>query len=273
MNARAGLAQAVTAIDCHAHVMQVDRPLSPLRHSAPKRDVPVEEYLAVLDAHGISHGLLTAPSFYGTDNSLLLETLAAHPARLRGTVIVDPDIGERALREMRDLGVCGVRLNWLKRPSLPDAGSPEYQRLFGVLRDLGLHVEVFLEGPLLQHVLPRIRASGVRVVLDHFGCPDPAQGAGGDAFGAVLAAVAAGDTWVKLSAPYRLGGADPQHYVDALLRAGGPQQLVWATDWPFVGHEDRITYRQCIDWLEAWIPDPQIRHAILVTTPRALFGF
>ena len=57
----------VTAVDCHAHVMRRDAPLAPNRHSAPKRDCTVEEYLAVLDAHGISHGLLTAPSFYGVE--------------------------------------------------------------------------------------------------------------------------------------------------------------------------------------------------------------
>jgi predicted TIM-barrel fold metal-dependent hydrolase len=263
----------VTAVDCHAHVMLVDRPLSPLRHSSPKRDVPVEEYIALIDSQGISHGLLTAPSFYGTDNSLLLEALAAFPDRLRGTVIVDPKISEKELRTMREQGVCGVRLNWLRLAALPDPGSAAYQRHFGMLRELGLHVEIFLEGPLLRSVLPKIRASGVRVVLDHFGCPDPAEGVEGAAFRGVLDAVAAGDVWVKLSAPYRLGGADPQRYVDALLHAGGPGQLVWASDWPFVGHEDRISYRQCVEWLEEWVPSEATRRTIVADTPRALFGF
>src|SRR6185295_4527207 len=53
----------VTAVDCHAHVMRRDLPLTSERHSAPKRDVTVEEYVGVLDAFGISHGVLTAPSF------------------------------------------------------------------------------------------------------------------------------------------------------------------------------------------------------------------
>ena len=266
-------AMEVIAVDCHAHVMLVDRPLSPLRHSSPKREVPVDEYVAVLDAHGISHGLLTAPSFYGTDNSLLLEALAAFPHRLRGTAIVDPAISAQELRSLQEQGVCGVRLNWLRLESLPDAGSVTYQRHFALLRELGLHVEVYLEGHLLRSVLTKIRASGVRVVLDHFGSPDPQEGVNGAAFGEVLKAVAAGDTWVKLSAPYRLGGADPQPYVDALLRAGGPGQLVWATDWPFVGHENRITYQQCVEWLEQWVPCEATRRTILARTPRALFGF
>src|SRR5258705_10943785 len=88
------------AIDCHAHVRPRDLPLASERHSAPKRDVHVEEFLGVLDTHGISHGVLTAPSFYGTDNQLLLKALAAHPDRLRGTAIVAPDITPEVLTEM-----------------------------------------------------------------------------------------------------------------------------------------------------------------------------
>lgn len=263
----------VTAIDCHAHVMEVNRPLSPERHSAPIRDVKVEEYLAVLDAHGISHGLLTAPSFYGIDNSLLIDSLAAHPQRLRGTAIVDPLISAGQLDTMQRQGICGVRLNWIKRSSLPDAGSPDYQRLFGLVRDMGMHVEIFLEGELLGSVLPVIRESRVKVVLDHFGCPDPRAGVDGPGFRQILNAVEAGDTWVKLSAPYRLRGADPQRYVDALLAAGGPERLVWATDWPFVGHETEVTYQQCIDWLKQWVPDDRVRHTILAETPAKLFSY
>src|SRR5262245_66675520 len=95
--AAGGGTPAVTAIDCHAHVMLRDRPLASQRHSAPTHDATIDEYLAVLDAHGIWYALLTAPSFYGADNTLLLETLDAHPHRLRGTAIVDPDIEEETL--------------------------------------------------------------------------------------------------------------------------------------------------------------------------------
>ena len=55
--------------------------------------------------------------------------------------------------------------------------------------------------------------------------------------------------------------------------AGGASQLVWASDWPFVGYEDAITYRQCVDWLVAWIPDEATRRVVLVDTPSSLFGF
>ena len=253
--------------------MRRDAPLAPDRHSAPKRDCTVEEFLALLDAHGVSHGVLTAPSFYGADNSLLLDALDRASGRLRGTVIVAPDVDRAALEAMAKRGAVGIRLNWFKRASLPDVASPEYLRLFATVRDLGWHVETYLEGPLLANVLPRIRESGARVVVDHFGSPDPARGVACPGFQRILEGVRAGDTWVKLSASYRQGGADCQRYVDALLDAGGPKQLVWASDWPFVSHEDHVTYGDCVHDLHRWVPDEAMRHIILAETPAKLFGF
>ncbi len=261
----------LTAIDCHAHVMEIGRPLSPISHSSPKSTITVAQYMDVLNRFGISHGLLTAPSFYGSDNSLLLEALASEPERLRGTAIVEPDIKMAELKRLKAQGICGVRLNWIKRDELPDASSGDYQNLFAMVRELDLHIELFLEGELMRSVLPLIRRSGVHVVLDHFGCPDPELGVRSEGFKCVLEAVGAGNTWVKLSAPYRLRGANPQAYVDALLAAGGPERLMWATDWPWVGFESVINYQQCIDWLTLWVPDDHVRGVILRDTPHKLF--
>jgi predicted TIM-barrel fold metal-dependent hydrolase len=270
---RGSVASAVTAVDAHAHVLRRDAPLVAQRHSKPLRDATVEQYIAVLDANRVSHAVLTAPSFYGPDNSLLLEALDGYPMRLRGTVIVNTDIDGRALSRLAARGVVGVRLNWIRRDTLPGVDGDDYRGLLARVQALGLHVEIYLEGAKLAQVLPKLRASGAPVVVDHFGAPDPAQGTQDPGFRVLLDAVRAGDTFVKLSAPYRLGGADPQRYVDALLDAGGPAQLVWASDWPFVGFEDAITYRRCIDWLSAWVPDEATRRTILVDTPRRLFGF
>ena len=225
------------------------------------------------DAHGISHGVLTAPSFYGANNALLLQALEAHPRRLRGTAIVAPDADLDTLASMNRIGVVGIRLNWVRRDALPDLAASAWRSLFDSVRALDWHVEVYLEGPKLAGVLPALRDRGVAVVVDHFGAPDPARGVDCPGFREVLNAVRSGDTWVKLSAPYRLGGADPQRYVDALLNAGSGKQLVWASDWPFVSHEGDVAYQQCVAWLHEWIPEEAIRRRVLVETPAKLFHF
>lgn len=266
-------AAEVTAVDCHAHVMRRDLPLASERHSAPKHDASVEQYLALLDRYGVSQGLLTAPSFYGSNNDLLLQALAAAKGRLRGTAIVEPTTGDEALGALNAAGIVGVRLNWVKRATLPDDRTPEYRNLFRRVRDLGWHIEVYLEGEKLAHVLPRLREHGAPLVVDHFGSPAAMKGVHCEGFQEVLRGVRAGDTYVKLSAPYRLGGADPRRYVDALIAAAGGRQLVWATDWPFVGYEDSITYEQCVGWIRQWVPDEATRRLILRDTPARLFRF
>ncbi|WP_197035019.1 amidohydrolase [Herbaspirillum sp. RV1423] len=260
-------------IDSHTHIMVRDSALVPGRHSEPKRDITAEELLALFDKHEITHGVLTQPSFYGTDNSLMLEALKCHPERLRGTAIVAPEIPEQELDALYRAGIRGLRLNWLRQNDVPNPAGTAYQRLFSLARERGLHIELYIEGHKMKQVLPPIQASGAAVVVDHFGSPEPESGITGEGFKAVLAGMSAGNTWVKLSAPYRLGGAPAAPYVRALLQAGGPSQLMWGSDWPWVSHEGTQSYERCLADFESWIPDPQQRTAIWCDTPRRLFGF
>ncbi len=266
----------ITGVDCHAHIMAVDFPLAPEIHSRPVRDVSVQEYLAVLGEHGLSHGVLTAPSFYGADNTLLLDALRSHPHHLRGTVIIDPKMDsaslERGLQSMREIGVVGIRFNWTKKRSIPDIDSPQYQQLLRLAKDLDLHIELFLEGHLQENVVPKILASGATLVLDHFGHPDPDKGMHSVAFQNMLRGLADGKIWVKLSAPYRLGGANIQPYIQKLITTN-PKQLVWASDWPWLSHENQFNYADCIDWVKSAIDDPQIWEDILIHNPKSLFHF
>lgn len=263
----------VQRVDCHAHIMVRDAKLVEGRHSEPKHDITAEDFLAMLDKHGISHGVLTQPSFYGTDNSLLLAALQRYPDRLRGTAIVAPDIGDEGLDALYRAGMRGLRLNWLRRDTLPDAAGEPYQRLFARAREHRFHIELYVEGHKMAGILPAIRRGGAAVVVDHFGSPEPDTGINGAGFREVLKGVGAGDTWVKLSAPYRLGGRAPKPYAQELLNAGGPEQLLWGSDWPWVSHEDSQRYEQCLEDFELWVPDPKQRAVIWRDTPRRLFGF
>jgi len=263
-----------TAVDCHAHVIAKDRPITTHRHQPPERDYTAAELLANFDSVGVSHGVLTAPSYYLNDNSLLLEALAAS-SRLRGTVNLAPETSVEEMVALREKGVCGVRLNWYRKPALPDIR--EQRDLMARIRDAGLHLEMFIEGQHLPAVLPAIEQSGVKLVLDHFGCPDPDGGVRSAGFVKMLDLMNRGRAWVKLSAPYRLQEKDfethARTYVRAMLSGAGPQQLVWASDWPWGAHEEGMTYSRCIDWLTDWVPDAAARQHILSVTPVSLFGF
>ena len=260
-------------IDSHAHVFRRDLPLVAGYRHAPQRDALLPELLGLFDQHGLTHGVLTAPSFFGTDNSFLLSALATAPERLRGTVIVDQTIDRAALEAMDRAGVVGIRFNMLRSADLPDLRSAPWRRVLEAVAALDWHVEIYVEGPRLPSLLAPALAVGAKVVVDHFGSPDPQLRLNCPGFRALLAAVGAGRTWVKLSAPYRLGGADPRPYASALLDAGGAQRLVWASDWPWTQFGEGMTYARTLSWLDEWVPDAATRDRILGATPWALFGF
>ena len=133
---------AIAGVDSHAHVFARGLPLAATRRHAPDYEAPLAEYLALLDAHGVSHGVLVQPSFLGTDNSFLLGALRTCPARLRGVAVVDPTTADEALlHAMAEAGVCGIRHN-LVRLQLPDISRPECQELFASLNALCWHLEL-----------------------------------------------------------------------------------------------------------------------------------
>ena len=261
---------APEAIDCHAHVLAKERKITSDRHVSPGRDYTIDELLQIFKEHGISRGLLTAPSYYLTDNSLLLSALARAPV-LRGTVNLQPDTTMAEIEALGQKGVCGMRLNWWRKKELPDIKI--YRDLLAKIKAANWHLELFLDGVNMPHVLPTVKESGVKLVLDHFGCPDPVDGVASLGFRMMLDMVSSGQAWVKLSAPYRLNGGDPKLYAHALLSCAGPQRLMWASDWPWGGFEEGMTYQRCLDWLVEWIPDENARRIVLCETPRKLFGF
>src|SRR5215475_3889842 len=106
------------AIDTHAHVFHRRLPLAPGRRYAPDYDAPVQLYLQQLDRNGMTSGVLVQPSFLGTDNSYLVESLEAARGRLRGIAVVDPAVSMDALRALDRAGVVGIRFNLLGQ-SLP----------------------------------------------------------------------------------------------------------------------------------------------------------
>ena len=273
MSLQAGVKLPIGSVDCHAHVLKKNAPLVAERHSAPARDCDVKEYLEILDAHGVTYGLLTAPSFYGANNEVLLDALKNSQGRLRGTALVEPTIAESELAQMKTQGVCGLRLNWIRREKIPDITSKEYTALLAKARNIGLHIEVYLEGEHLAPVLQAINRSGAQAVIDHFGNPVGPKAVQSEGFIALLKAIDQGNTWVKLSAPYRLRQTEPTDLIQKLFMHGDGERAVWATDWPWVGFENKVTYAQCVQWIFDWIADETIREKVLVKNPQSLFGF
>jgi predicted TIM-barrel fold metal-dependent hydrolase len=256
-------------IDCHAHIYTHDMPLAPTAWHRPEREAPLADFLAELKAHGIARAVLAAASLFG-DNENLLAATEANPS-LRTSVNVRPDIAGETLRQMDRRGAVGIRLQLMHHP-LPDLAGPEYTALFRRVADLGWHVHIHDNAARIAYSLPILARTGVRLVIDHFGRPDPKERLASDGFQAVLRTIENGRTWVKLSSAFRLGDrALAQEAAAALLAAAGPERMMWGSDWPFAGFEGKVGYADTLRDLEEFVPDPDARRRIGHDTPAAFY--
>lgn len=276
-DATRGTSGRITAIDTHAHVFERGLPLADARRYAPTYDAPLPAYLAQLDAHGVSHGVLVQPSFLGVDNSYLLAALKQAPQRLRGVAVIDPTAPETLLAQMNAEGIVGIRLNLIGAAD-PQLKSPVWQAALARLHALGWHVELHVEARRLPALLQPLLEAQVNVVVDHFGRPDPALGVDDPGFAALLAAGRSRRVWVKISGAYRNGAngrgeAIAQAAMPRLKDALGLDRLVWGSDWPHTQFESQINYDKMWAFAGVLLPSAADRKQVLVDTPAQLFRF
>jgi len=269
MNAPAATAE-LPLVDTHAHIYTGDMPTARDAWRSVTRPAPVEDFLSTLDAHHVPFGVIAAASMFGEYNEYTLAALRSTP-RLRGTVIVPPAIEPYTLRAMRDDGVVGVRWVWFMQQDLPDLRSAEYRLFLARLADADMHVQILLGGERLAPVLQALSESRVKVVVDHFGFPDPARGLHCPGFEAAVRAVDNGRTWVKMAAWHRLGDTGPKLGA-ALLAAAGTERVLWGSDWPFVAAHEGYAYREAITSFLQAVPDPLDRRRISETALKLYFG-
>lgn len=260
------------AVDTHAHVIGTppDFPFVNNRSYTPPAATP-EAYLAMLDATGMTHGVLVQVSVHGTDNRLMLETVRASGGRLRGIGVVPPDLERSEAEAMRRAGVVGLRLNVLYGGGL---GFDALDATEALCLEMGWHLQFLLDARALPGaVATRLSRLRVPFVVDHMG-HFPADVAE-PGFQTLVSLVRDG-AWVKLSGAYRLAQL-PWEATIPLARAlheAAPDRCVWGSDWPHVAHWDRMmNVGALLDLLAEWIPDPIARERVLVTNANRLYGF
>ncbi|MFJ3076189.1 amidohydrolase family protein [Pseudomonas sp. NPDC087029] len=271
-------ASPITAIDSHAHVFSRGLNLASGRRYAPNYDAPLGDYLAQLQGHGFSHGVLVQPSFLGTDNRYLLSALQTAPGQLRGVVMLEQGVGREALDDMARLGVKGVRLN-LMGQALPDLTAAQWRPLLERIGEQGWHLELHRQVADIPTLVRALEPYGLDLVIDHFGRPDARLGLGQPGFAELLTLGGKGKVWVKVSGIYRLEGTVLQNLAFARQALGaleahyGAERLMWGSDWPHTQHEAAVSFAAVVEQFEALGCSAELRRALLVDTARGLFGF
>ncbi len=265
-------AARVTGVDTHAHVFHRGLPFIPNRRYTPTYDASPEEFIALFEANGLSNGVIIPISILGTNNDYTVQSVAKSGGRLRGLAVVDPQKDVGKLAELDRGGLVGIRLNLIGQP-VPDVTTGAWRDLIAACRAIDWQVEVYDDARRLPELLTALVDSGVKVVVDHFGKPDPKLGVQDPGFQYLLGLGSTRRVWVKLSAPYRSSDATAAAAAPLLLKAFGPERLMWGSDWPHTGFEGKVSYATLLDQLKVWVPDAAERRIVLADTPAQLFRF
>ena len=253
-------------IDAHVHVWTDDLNTYPLADAYSKSDMQPETFypediLAHATPSGVNRIVLIQMSYYGFDNSYMLDVMEKQPDVFSGIAIIDWDgpHPDEDMRRLADRGVRGFRL-YVRDERALDGTGIEQMFAAGARHNFAIC-------PLINPVaLPSLdkRCSqfpDTPVIIDHLsriGAAGPIE----DSHVASLCALAKhANVMVKVSAFYALGRKAPP-YADLapLIRrvydAFGPDRLMWASDCPFqvVDHtyEDSIgLIRDRLDFLSA----------------------
>lgn len=245
-------------IDAHVHVWTPDTERYPLaagfrREEMVPRSFTPEELLSHATPCGVRRIVLIQMSFYGFDNSYMLDAMEQHDGVFSGVAVIDDD-ARRPQDEMRRLaerGVRGFRIYPRNRPLERWLAGDGMEAMWRCGADEGLAMCHLINPDALASVDAMCeRYPRTPVVIDHFGRVG-IDGIIRERDVAALCRLARHpETSVKVSAFYALGKKQPPYddlipMIRRLVEAFGPQRLMWATDCPY-----QVTSHRYLDSLE-----------------------
>jgi predicted TIM-barrel fold metal-dependent hydrolase len=247
------------AIDAHVHVWTHDTAKYPLsagyrrEEMAPPSFTP-EQLFEHMRPCGVNRVALVQMSFYGFDNSYMLDTIKRFPGVFSGIAVIDDaaDRPQDEMRRLKPLGVRGFRIyprnmpvdRWLETPGL--AAMWEY----GAAERMAM---CCLVNPDALSAIDRMceKHPDTPVVVDHCGRVGISGEIREEDLNQLCRLARHKNTYVKVSAFYALGKKkSPYTDLAAMIRrlrdAFGAERLMWATDCPYQVQGDN-TYRDSIE--------------------------
>ena len=233
-------------IDCHVHVWtdEFDRfPLAP--GFSPEEMKPAvftpEDLIAVAEPCGVDRIVLVQMSYYGTDNSYMLDAMRTYPGVFGGIAVIDPNAAdvEEQMTRLGEAGVRGFRIQPGRSPAGDWLDTPGYRRMFARAAATGQSLCCLINPDSLP-ALDRMCAAypQTTVVIDHL-CRLGIEGEVREEDVTALCALARhGSVKVKVSAFYALGRKRPPHddllpLIERVVAAFGARRLMWGSDCPY----------------------------------------
>jgi len=236
----------MNSIDAHSHIWTPDTTRYPLgeghrRANMEPASFTAEELLAGMAEVGVARTVLIQMSFYGYDNSYMLDAIKNHPGKFGGVAVIEQDKGDpvELMKSLKKSGVSGFRIypkdrqfdSWLDSDTMHamwKTGAAERLNMCCLMDPNGL--------PALDRMCSRYPQTPV--VIDHM-CRIGVTGQIPEADVKALCEMAKHkQVTVKVSAFYALGQKTPPYtdlgpLIQRLYHAYGPWRLMWASDGPF----------------------------------------
>jgi predicted TIM-barrel fold metal-dependent hydrolase len=269
------------SVDTHVHVFEPGYRLSPGRGYNPP-DSTLADLTHLHATLGVDRVVFTQPSIYGTDNSAILDAMAAlnakTPSRARAVVAITMDISDDELAALDKSGVRGVRLNTDNKGGMPIEMNaiPE---LAARIAPFGWHIEFLFPGKDIIELMPVFTSLKIPMSIGHFAYQPATAGIAAPGFQALLELMRRGNTWMKISGANRVSATDLPPYDDvkplaqALIEAA-PERIMWGTDWP---HPNKYIANpndgDLVNAFADWVSDERMRRKIMVDTPAVFYRF
>jgi predicted TIM-barrel fold metal-dependent hydrolase len=265
------------ACDSHVHVFESAAKYSSV--ATPHYTLPdgsLERLQRMTRAMSLQRFVIVQPSYYGTDNTCMLDALSAAGPGARGVAMASENSTDQELNAMHACGVRALRLDLFLRSILPTGDIIAYiERSVRRTSAIGWHVQFYTPGWMVRDLLPFLAGLDTDFVIDHMGYMLESDGLTNTDFDRLLEVIHAGRGWIKLSAPYRLARDGNFERLRPMARAiieAAPDRVIWGSDWPHIPDGGRDT-GALLNLLSDWAPDVEARNRILVKNPAKLFGF
>ena len=250
-------------IDAHSHVWTPDTKRYPLVTGFDPGNMKppsftTDELNQQAIPVGVNRVVLIQMSFYGYDNSYMLDAIARSPGMYRGVAVIDESDANivATMIDLKRKGVRGFRITPGDRTPERWLSSDGMRAMWACGAEKGLAV-CCLMGPDGLPALDRMCESNpdTPVVIDHMCRIGTTGRIEPDDVNALCDMAKHKRLTVKVSAFYALGKKQPPYsdlvpLVKRLYEAFGPERLMWASDSPFQvvgGH----TYKASIDLIQS----------------------
>ena len=263
------------ACDAHCHVFGPSGrfPYSANRTYTPP-DAPKEK-LAALHKHlGFARAVLVQASCHGTDNSAMLDAIAASNNAIRGVAMVGGNVTDAELERLHAGGVRGARFNFVAHLG----GAPDLKVIETVvarIAPLGWHLQVHLDAEDILTFRDFLLGLKLPFIIDHMGRVVAKNGLDQKPFKLLLDLMKNEQVWVKISGPERISSAgkpfhDALPYARALIEAASARVL-WGTDFPHPNVKQMPNDGELVDLFAMMCDDEALRRKILVDNPNKLY--